>query len=328
MKRRLPKLAAFLVLFLASVAIFAQTPPRAIVRPFSTDKEESLNLSSSYGLHLVEDYGSFMWVEASEDVLLSPALQREAAVSFYPDWDLIRTVEPFHINEKPSLKAITSPGLYLVHFIGPIKPEWLQSFLNNPSCRFVEQFPEFGAIIWAGEVKEPIIPDSHAVDWLGAYEPAYRISKAVGTDDPSIQPNSFIVEFANVPGVWDDIDALAKSVKLDQVEGGKDASFLRALVKNATIEQIKAAAELPRVLWIEPLYSKVKMDEVQSQIVAGNYSGPGPTGPGYMTWLSNNGFSDLSSVTIDVCDDGWDTGDLTVGQHNVEFDTADGTQCR
>lgn len=64
-------------------------------------------------------------------------------------------------------------------------------------------------------------------------------------------------------------------------------------------------AQLENVFAIEERGLKRRLDEAQGQILAGNLSGNVPTGPGYLTFLSNKGFtsSQFGSFVVEVVDD-------------------------
>ncbi len=50
---------------------------------------------------------------------------------------------------------------------------------------------------------------------------------------------------------------------------------------------------LPDVFWVDERLERQLLDEVQGQIVAGNFNGDqsGPVAPGYLPWLDSLGFS-------------------------------------
>src|SRR5262249_2651972 len=52
---------------------------------------------------------------------------------------------------------------------------------------------------------------------------------------------------------------------------------------------------------------RVRQDEAQGQIVAGNLVGNVPSGPGYLTWLASKGFNNtqFGSFAVNVVDDAY-----------------------
>jgi hypothetical protein len=63
------------------------------------------------------------------------------------------------------------------------------------------------------------------------------------------------------------------------------------------------------VYWIEPYILPTLFDERQGMIIAGEHNGTSPTSPGYVTWLTNRGLNDVSSVQVDITDTGCDSGE-------------------
>lgn len=92
-------------------------------------------------------------------------------------------------------------------------------------------------------------------------------------------------------------------------------------------------ANLPDVFAVEPRFPRRKYDEVQAQILAGNFNGnrSGPSGIGYRGWLQSKGFSTNPAdyPIIDVVDDGMGTGVAATGGGDVTFTrNGDGTTSR
>jgi hypothetical protein len=86
-------------------------------------------------------------------------------------------------------------------------------------------------------------------------------------------------------------------------------------------ETLPQIAAQPEVVSIQPYDEPRKRDEVQNQIVAGNMSGPGPSGPGYLPWLASKGFTQAqftaSGFAVDVSDSGIDNGTTSPGHFGL-----------
>lgn len=80
-------------------------------------------------------------------------------------------------------------------------------------------------------------------------------------------------------------------------------------------ERLVEIAARPDVVSIHPFTTPKKRDERQDQILAGNISGNGPSGPGYLAWLGGIGFTQAqftaSGFIVDVTDSGIDSGTTT-----------------
>ena len=96
--------------------------------------------------------------------------------------------------------------------------------------------------------------------------------------------------------------------------------FLNVVVRLPP-DQLSALANRPDVVFIEPQVAPQKMDERQDQILAGNLSTNVPSGPGYLTWLENKGFSqtqfDASGFVVDLSDSGVGTGTNAPGHFGL-----------
>jgi hypothetical protein len=95
--------------------------------------------------------------------------------------------------------------------------------------------------------------------------------------------------------------------------------------QNTTV-QVRAAdlltiARLPDVVWLGERFPREMMDEVQTQILAGNLNGAqtGPSGPGYKAWLDGFGFSQNPAdyPIVSVGDDGVGNGTTANGAGDV-----------
>src|SRR5262249_21755527 len=106
--------------------------------------------------------------------------------------------------------------------------------------------------------------------------------------------------------------ALIDQLKLAPVQKqARVLDYLNVIVRLPPARLDDLAAR-PEVISIHPFFQPKKMDERQDQIVAGNLSGAGPSGPGYLAWLAGKGFSQsqftASGFTVDVSDSGVDNG--------------------
>ena len=76
-------------------------------------------------------------------------------------------------------------------------------------------------------------------------------------------------------------------------------------------DDLNALATSPDVVSVEPYVVPELLDERAAQIVAGNLNAAGtaPTGPGYLGFLSTQGFpTSLMNFTVDITDEGIDKG--------------------
>src|SRR5262249_952651 len=93
------------------------------------------------------------------------------------------------------------------------------------------------------------------------------------------------------------------------------------IVVRIPAENLSRVAAQPDVVSIQPYFERRKFDERQDQIVAGNLSGSGPSGPGYLAWLSSTGFTQAqftaSGFAVDISDSGVDNGSTLPGHFGL-----------
>src|SRR5262249_30159757 len=143
------------------------------------------------------------------------------------------------------------------------------------------------------------------VIWVGDHEPAYKMGPEMHA--------------ARAMGDAHFIQVTAQI--LDGPEGDQAAYNLRSIsrrfigesrvLKYRNVTAIIPASQLTElaasdgVFAIEESGQRVRLDEAQGQILAGNLSGNGPSGPGYLSFLASKGFdsSQFGSLVVEVADD-------------------------
>ncbi len=189
---------------------------------------------------------------------------------------------------------LESDGAYLVQFSGPVQEVWVQA-LAQLGAQVGPYIPDYAYIVRLDADSKAKVESLSFVRWVGAYEPAYRISpRAAG-----LAQNTYLVLL--LP--WADPAALA--TRLAQVAQTAAARLqaaeqpveryaqdgLSVVLDPAGVQQ---AARLPGVLWLEPMELNVLFNDVAGTIMNANTA-----------WsMSLNG----SGITVGVADGGLDTG--------------------
>jgi len=169
------------------------------------------------------DYGSFKMVVADEinaggrDALLS------TGVEFQDDIDQIplngytldtstRTAEldhaPADLRQTKMADALANNGaaghgLYIVQFVGPIKDEWLDS-LRATGSEIVTYVPSNAYIVRSGDKAAARLTEfknNHAVQYVGDYEPAFRLSPGLQEMRQSVPGDSVDVTVQVINGL-------------------------------------------------------------------------------------------------------------------------------
>ncbi len=289
-----------------------------IFPPFGQDPRQ---FAQTYNIQAIEFYETAI---LTEKITLS-VKNSGAFVKTIPQWDVVKIYQPFSVLQEASLFSIPKPGIYLFHFKGPLKPEWVRTVQNLPDTIITHYIPHFTFIAYVGKPVSSL-QTLQGVDWVGELKPEWRLSPYIQKAEKYLEGRASVV-IANGRGVENTLQKLREYGLIFEVPKNLNTPYFILRVFGSR-EVAEKAAALDHIIWASPDLPKKMFDEVQDQIVAGNHNGSVPNGPGYKTWLSSVGLGDLSSVIVDVADDGWDTGNTTVGQHHPDFDDETGTQCR
>jgi hypothetical protein len=263
------------------------------------------------GATLVADYGSFR-------VYDSPTVP--SGVEVRDEYNRILLNAGPLDSSQPSMQALRRPmapfsgrRLHLVHFAGPVKPEWRHA-LEELGARIVNYIPQNSYLIYGDATAltkvQAMAASAPHVQWEGSYADAYKVQpgarlRPLGKDQFSIQLVADAA--ANAPTLQ-----LLKTLSLDGiVRQRRVLDYVNTIVRLDSARLDKIAAQ-PDVIAILPWSPPRKVCERQDQILAGNLSGINPSGPGYLAWLSNKGFAqsqfDASGFAVDITDSGIDDG--------------------
>ncbi|HET8946258.1 MAG TPA: proprotein convertase P-domain-containing protein [Candidatus Polarisedimenticolia bacterium] len=286
------------------------------------------------------DYGSLQLLVVDDRAV--PALREPALanVTIRDDMDFVavnRWLIDTRVGEPADLPwdRLDTPGrfdrqLYLVQMVGPARDEWLADLTARGDAAIVASLPSNAFALfaspsaWARMSRDAGRPTS-PIQWAAAYHPAYRIAPgleaAIARDDREVDVVVQLVEHAGTKQTVADLKARASAVLMDDVA----LRGLRDVRVRIPARLVTTLAAQPDVFWIEPCLPKIKMDERQGQIMAGNLDATGsqPSAPGYLSWLSGKGFGTTFPFTVDVADDGFDRGSTT--DVHQDFKDASGT---
>jgi hypothetical protein len=199
-------------------------------------------------------------------------------------------------------------GMYIVQFIGPIQDQWLNE-LNSTGAEVISYVPNNAYIVRASSNAAMgliTMKDQHSfVQWVGDYEPAFRISPSLlaARERDDRQDANVTVQLLDGADTNQTIANLKASAR--RTLGETSVLKYRNLTVNIPVWQLADLAAQDNVFAIEEVGVRSRVDEAQGQIVAGNLGGNSPTGPGYLTWLASKGFnsSQFTSFVVEVADD-------------------------
>jgi len=200
--------------------------------------------------------------------------------------------------------------LAVVQFVGPPKDAWVER-LRATGVRVLGYSAENAYVVHA---------DGAAVDRLATTvgsEPFVRavtpLLPADKVEQGAARGAVAVQTVAGPPGAQarDLGERLGPTLAAPSKVAGVQTRVLRLAA-----DEVADLARDPAVVLIEPYGKPELLDERSSQIAAGNLSGGGPVGPGYLAWLAGQGFSDTPfAFTIDVTDGGLDNGSVSTPDH-------------
>ncbi|AKT39914.1 S8 family serine peptidase [Chondromyces crocatus] len=273
------------------------------------------------------DYGSFHLVIL--DTRQATQSLGESYGALRDDFDYIKlhgytldTRRPHEVYERlpADLRALNEPaaldplrdrqaGLYLVQFIGPIQSSWVDELCSD-GIEVVSYQPENAYVVRVDArnfARLVDISQQHHVQFVGDYAPAFRLSPEVRSlrDAPPDRNLDLTVQVVDSPDVQSVIRDLGR-IALERVQVHHVGNLWNARI-SASPSRLTEIAQMPDVYNVELRNPIQPLDERQGQILAGNLAGNEPSGPGYLAWLANRGFSSaqFTSFSVNVVDDAY-----------------------
>ena len=205
-------------------------------------------------------------------------------------------------------------GVYIVQFAGPVQDAWLRE-LRRSGAEILGYVPNNAYIVRGGRGPAATISRMQTqrphVQWVGDYEPAFKLApglREARTQTAAVQLARVTVQVLEGAAGTQVIDDLRRTAS--RFEGSRRVLKYRNVTATIPVSRLAELAQNDAVFAIEPAPERVRLDEAQGQIVAGNLSGANPTGPGYLNWLAGKGFnsSQFGSFAVNVVDDAYSLG--------------------
>src|SRR5690606_8744077 len=280
------------------------------------------------GLRLVHDYGAFqLWrVDAThrnELLAIAPRTTRvqptevvfeAGALSANPG-----TQPSVQIPDGFSLGKGSDRYVQLVQFAGPLIEDWLDE-VRAAGAQLIQPVSGNGYLIYADHnatmaLSRRVESAEHFLQ-VRAVEPFYKLSgeladKALNGFEGDSRLD-ITVQIVKHDGNQATKAALG-SYSRNGIGGWADRLVLESAALSVNAADIQKIAALGDVLAVEIRHPRKKYDEVQNQILAGNFNGAqsGPNAPGYFAWLTGMGLSTdpADYPIVDVVDDGYGSVD-------------------
>ncbi|MFL5346830.1 MAG: S8 family serine peptidase [Hyalangium sp.] len=262
---------------------------------------------------VIADYGAFKVVQVDEAALASlpeGAEPRDDSNDILLNAGVIDTASAHGQSLRGMKRQASGKGFHLVQFAGPIKPEWIKD-LEATGVRLVTYIPNNAYLVY-GDVSalssmQRRVTLNRSIQWDGAYLDDYKLNPALNT----VQTETYAIQLIK------DEEVNGPTLELIRSKQSRDGTIQEALgyvnvTAYLTVKDLYEIAARPDVLSIMPRPTPKKLDERQDMILAGQLTGSGPTGPGYLAWLASKGFTQqqftASGFGVDVSDSGMDNG--------------------
>jgi PKD repeat protein len=301
---------------------------------FRISEPELAREAIANGADLIADYGSFQLFRANGE--LARKLAKEPNAEDLSAQNVI-TLHAGHLNttssEVQTLRKPVALGsgkrLHLIQFAGPLKPEW-RADLEKTGVKVIDYIPNNAYLIYGTSTALQQMQSWAAgvayVQWEGRYLDNYKIQPAASLTNSKGERRTLTTALFAVQLVADDEAnpatlQLIERLKLEPIRRNTKVLNYRNVIVRLSAGQLAQIAARPEVISIQPYYPRVKMDERQDQIIAGNLSGSAPASPGYLKWLENQGFTESqfesSGFAVDVTDSGIDNGTTFPGHFGL-----------
>jgi subtilase family protein/BACON domain-containing protein len=295
-----------------------------------TDKERDIydRLAKASAIRNEIDYGSYKLVVVDEEAVGGRAALQAMPVAMRDEQNMIvfngyvidtsasqplskeppETLKLSRISEATARAATPGKGLYVIQFIGPVREAWLKA-LEQTGVEIITYAPHNAYVVFASERAADELmkmkAGSQFLQWMGDYQPAYKLTpglQAALQGDVSRMVRVTVQLIDNAEG---EVKAGQLRTSARQYFGERRVLKYRNVRLEIPVSQLTELAKSDEVFAIEEDAERVRLDEAQGQIVAGNLSGNAPSGPGYLAWLASKGFnsSQFGSFAVNVADD-------------------------
>ena len=332
MKRLVPLcgLVRFLLLCLVLLCAESNFTFANPVKLRTADRNTAAQLQAQ-GARLVVDYGSFQILELDSTLAVRAKARADVLhtgnhIQLHAGWIDTRSATVGALQRSSAQAA--GRQLHLIQFIGPVKPEW-HAALEKNGVKVVAYIPQ-NAYLVQGAASNLAQMQAWAakavyVQWHGPYLGQYKIHPrarlAKGKAAAAAIADVFAIQLVEDAEANEATLALIDAIKLAPIEHQFQTLHYRNFAVRLPLDRLDDLAAQPDVISIQPRPPRRKLDERQDQILAGNLAGNAPSGPGYLAWLTEQGFTqaqfDTSAFVVDVADSGVDNGTILPGHFGL-----------
>lgn len=264
---------SFLVILLAILAFSIYIPARsaAATQWVLINTLDQPRLPAN--LRIIERYDAFVLAEIPSGELAR--LQTRYQVEPLAERTLL-TLSGVHFDTMQGepqiaagLRSSASDPYFLIQFYAPVKQEWLSN-LEALGVQFLGYQPNYTYIVRMDPTLLSSVRQARAVQWVGAYHPAYRLASDAELQRALSYDGKVALKLRALPG--ENLAALLQEMEQIGVSADLISSQQPAVIRLwATPEQTLQLAALPGVYRIEP-YILPKLENDRSAYVTNTWN--------------------------------------------------------
>ncbi len=291
----------------------------------NTDEVKDVSVINDLGLNILDRYNKYTLIEGSEQEL---EILSEKGIEYdsLEDRTVIHTgVTEFDFKEEnPNIDLKTSgfesgeEGSYIVHMLGPINPEWINTLKDKEGVQVKNYMHNYAyRVKMEPEMKEDVM-SLDFVDWVGIYHPGYKIDQDI-KDAQDVDQAEKIKVFLD--GDTEMQSAAKIATKLDKVDFiNLQTNQLKVIGETSNKKVIENIAKNPDVRWITNKKEMELKDEIGTQITGGFFNPDDPDASPYReegdygSHANQLGFKG-QGITIQVADTGLGDGSTPNAGH-------------
>lgn len=213
--------------------------------------------------------------------------------------------DPLVKAPRSSTTTVSGPGLRLIQFQGPIRPEWIDA-LSAQGVQPLQYIHPYSYVVWSDPHALSRAASLSSVRWSGDFLPEYKVPpEQRGLAASRLEAMLLVSRYADAAELAPAVERLGGSITL-----------INPVNRHFSVAQIELAgdrlfdlAQLPAVYAVQQIVPRTEQEmlrgEMSNQAVVGAHGGaPGyAIVPGFLDWLTDSGY-DGTGVIAGIVDGG------------------------
>jgi subtilisin-like proprotein convertase family protein len=255
----------------------------------------------------------FVWLALVAAAIVLPVWQQSHSAANPETIILLNSGAIDTSRQVARLNAGSERRLRLIQFADAIKPEWHKT-LFDAGADIVNYIPNNAYLIYADGETVAALQDKQAsaIRWFGDFQPEMKISPSAAAPSATadLKDNLFAIQLFDDAAANQTTLNLLKQLELTQAkQPTRIAHFVNVIVALPPLA-IAQIADREDVISITRYSIPRRLDERQTQILAGNINNGLPVAGDYLAYLASKGFTQTqftaSNFVVNVSDSGID----------------------